>query len=364
MKLSTNISKYISKYYITSISITLSVLIIAVFIGDLVEYARRLGSKEEAGWGTALKLSILHLPFMIQEIIPYAILFGSMLWVNRVSNTQELIIIRSTGLSLWQTFMPIAVISLILGFFIITIFNSLVSATQTRIQQIESEVLGTSLNALSVSGSGFWLRQVANKGTDVIYSREVNAKEMKLLNVTIFKFDNNDNIIKRIDSDSAQLKENFWYLTNVLITDNDSRTDKLESLNIQTSLSKSQIQEGFSSPDTMSIWSLVPFIKMLKRAGFSANTHRLHLHNLLSLPFLLLGMTILGSSLSINTSRKKNLRLKSVIGIGFGFMIFYLMTIIEALGISGKIPILIASWLPAFIPLLLGISLLLHMEET
>ena len=74
MKLSTNISKYISKYYITSISITLSVLIIAVFIGDLVEYARRLGSKEEAGWGTALKLSILHLPFMIQEIIPYAML--------------------------------------------------------------------------------------------------------------------------------------------------------------------------------------------------------------------------------------------------------------------------------------------------
>ena len=58
----------------SSISITLSVLIIAVFIGDLVEYARRLGSKEEAGWGTALKLSILHLPFMIQEIIPYAML--------------------------------------------------------------------------------------------------------------------------------------------------------------------------------------------------------------------------------------------------------------------------------------------------
>ncbi len=364
MKLSTQISKYIAKSFLISIGISLLTLLAVIFIGDIVEFGRRLETHQNAGWGTAIKLAILHLPYMVQEIIPYAVLFGSMLCINKLSNTQELIIIRSTGLSLWQIFLPGTLISIFIGIFIISIFNPLISATQTKLQKIEAENFGASLSSLSVSGSGFWLRQAINNGTDVIYARNLEAKEMRLKNVTVFRFDKENNITMRLDSDTAELKDGFWYLLDANITDNSGVSSKQNFINLPTSLTKSQIQEGFSSPETMSIWTLIPFIKMLQKAGFSAKNHRLHLHMLVSLPILLAGMTLLGCSINIRKPKGTRGGLRFLLGISLGFALFYLMTIIEALGLSSKVNIAVAAWLPSIIPFLLGISLLIHMEET
>ncbi len=364
MKLYTELSKYISQYYISSIFISTIVLLLAVFIGDLVEYFRIAGSKENVGMGIAIKLAFLHLPFMLQETIPYAILFGSIFWISRLTKNQELIIMRSTGLSLWQIFLPGTFLAACIGVFNILAFNPLVAATQTKLQQIENNFLRSSINSLSVSGSGFWLRQAIANGTDVLYAREVNAKEMKLIKVTIYRFDQENNITQRIDAESAELKEKYWDISNALITNPLGRSFHNKSLKLNTLLTKSQIQEGFTSPETMSLWTLIPFIKMLNKAGFSAKKHRLYFHNLLTLPFLLVGMTILGSSINIKPPRNRVINLRLIMGISFGFAMFYLMTIIEALGLSGKVYIEIAAWLPAFIPVFLGISLLLHMEET
>ena len=363
MKLSAQISRYIAGNFLVSIAISLLTLLSVIFIGDIVEFGRRLGTRESAGWGTAIKLSILHLPFMVQEIIPYAVLFGSMLCISKLSSTQELVILRSTGLSLWQVFLPGTLISIFLGIIIISIFNPLVSATQTKLQKIEAENFGTSLSSLSVSGSGFWLRQAINDGTDVIYARNLEAKGMRLKNVTVFRFDKNNSITQRLDSKTAELKNNFWYLTDANITNNQGNTSKQEFINLPTSLTKSQIQEGFSSPETMSIWTLIPFIKMLQKAGFSAKQHRLHLHMLISLPILLAGMTLIGCSINIKRPKSTKRRISFLLGISLGFALFYLRTIIEALSLSGKVNVEVAAWLPSIIPFLLGISLLIHMEE-
>jgi lipopolysaccharide export system permease protein len=49
-------------------------------------------------------------------------------------------------------------------------------------------------------------------------------------------------------------------------------------------------------------------------------------------------------------------------GILSGFVIHFSSDVIYALGLAGKIPILLAAWIPTLVTLMLSISFLLHQE--
>ena len=365
MRLSKELSKYLATQYFNGIALVAVVLLVVMFTGDLVEYLRRMSGREDAALGIALKLAFLHIPFMIQQTLPYSVLLGSLISVQKLVKSQELIAARAMGLSLSQIVLPSVLIAIAIGIVLIVLFNSLVSATQTRIQKIEAEYLGGYTGTLTVAGSNnFWLRQSTLQQESIIHARQVNAKRMTLHDVTVYHFNKKNQLTHRIDSEKAELEEKRWVLSNSLITDSEGVVEEIEVLYFGTNLTQGQIQEGFSSPESMSIWSIGPFIKMLKKAGFSAKRHRLHLHSMLALPFLLAGMSIIGSCFATKPLTLKAGNYRFVLGLGIGFLLFYFVSILEALGLSGKIAVELAAWTPPAISLLIGGSMILHAEDS
>ena len=365
MRLSTELSKYLARQYLNGVALAAIVLLVMMFTGDLVEYLRRISGREEANIGLALQLAFLHIPYMVQQALPYSVLLGSLISVQRLVKSQELVAARAIGLSLWQIVMPSALIAISIGIILILLFNSLVSATQTRIQKIEAEFLGRYASSLTVAGSNnFWLRQSTPQQESIIHARKVNAKRMTLYDVTVYHFNKKNQLTHRIDAEKAQLMAKKWELSNALIIDSEGVIEEKEALSFGTNLTHGQIQEGFSSPESMSIWTIGPFIKMLKKAGFSARKHRLHLHSMLALPFLLAGMSIIGACFATRPLTVKARNFRFVIGLGIGFLLFYFVSILEALGLSGKIAIELAAWTPPTVTLLIGGSMILHAEES
>lgn len=50
-------------------------------------------------------------------------------------------------------------------------------------------------------------------------------------------------------------------------------------------------------------------------------------------------------------------------GLLAGFLLYFLSNFVFALGLSGKIPVLLAGWAPAGASMMLGIAMLLHLED-
>ena len=50
-------------------------------------------------------------------------------------------------------------------------------------------------------------------------------------------------------------------------------------------------------------------------------------------------------------------------GIGMGFLLYFLSDVVYALGVSSKLPVIMAAWSPALITSFLGIAVLLHLED-
>ena len=53
-------------------------------------------------FGLILMMAGLHLPHLIQQLLPFSILFGAMLSFMRLNRTQELVAARALGISVWQ----------------------------------------------------------------------------------------------------------------------------------------------------------------------------------------------------------------------------------------------------------------------
>ncbi len=363
MFINSEISKYIAKSFLRSSLITISSLGAVIFIGDLVEYSKKLSSYEETGISLLFLLAILNLPKMLLEILPFALLFAGMLWTIRINNYKELLIIRTSGIPLSKVCLPIIFLSFILGLIFVGTFSPLISATQKKIQTIESEKLGKPITSLLVSNSGFWLKQGSPTSSEIIYAKKLNIKNMTLLDVLVYKFDKDYEVQERLKASSSELKNSFWLLKDIQLTKNNGETIKKDYLRLDTSITNNQIKEGLSSPETISVWNLFSFITMFEKAGFSAKKHKLYFNKLLCLPLFLSGMSLLGISLNMITFYKNSASLRNFFGVIFGFIIFYITKIIGAFAISGKLTFFLSAFLPSSIPLLFGAILILMADE-
>jgi lipopolysaccharide export system permease protein len=364
MKIPAVLSYYIGRKFLAGVALVFATLMAIIFLFDFIELMRR-GLNYDVPLVTIIAMGILKLPSMVHKILPFAILLGGILSFTRLTATSELVIARSAGVSAWQFLMPAFLIALIIGMFMIVIFNPLSATMLSKFEQIEAKYFRGSTSMLSVSSTGLWLRQknAGDSGKTIINALRFSNENMELFDVTIFIFDNNDKFTKRIDAKSAKLEDGYWKISNTTTTVPGKPAVKSDQYNLKTNLIKNQIQESFSSPETISFWELSTFIRTLHQAGFSALRHTLHWHSVLSTPFLLCAMVFFAAAFSTRPPRQGKIGIMMVGGILSGFLIYFLSGLVSAIGLSGSIPIIMSAWAPVGISILLGTALMLHLED-
>jgi lipopolysaccharide export system permease protein len=308
-------------------------------------------------------MALLRMPFMAQKVLPFAVLFGAMLALIRLTRSHELVVARATGVSAWQFLLPGLALALVIGVFVITVFNPLASATTWRFEQLEAKYLRGHTSLLAASSSGLWLREGSEDKQTVLHAVRVSEKDADLQDVTIFIYEGTDRFVRRIDADSASLKNEYWELTNALVSEPDRESEFFAELRMPTQLTLGQIQESFASPETMSFWDLPDFIKTLQAAGFSALRHRLHWNSIMATPLLLCAMVLISATFSLRLTRRGGTGLLILGGLFAGFLLYFLTDVVLALGLSASIPVALAAWAPAGAFMMLGLAMLFHLED-
>lgn len=363
MRLSTTLSLYLGRQFLTGIMLAFLVMAVLVFLADLVEHLRRASDKAEATLGIVAAMSVLQLPSLAQKLLPFAALFGGLWTCSRLTRTHELVVVRASGVSVWQFLTPPLAIALLLGAFVVTVFNPLSSAMVGRYEQLEMKYLEGRPHLLQVSSTGLWLIQADPDGHAVVHARGVSSQGTELSGVIIFLYQDRDRFVGRIDASSARLRNSFWDLRNALVTVPDRPVERHERYRLKTSLTLERIQESFASPETMSFWSLPAFIENLETAGFSAVRHRLHWHTTLTIPVLLCAMVLLAAAFSLRLTRAGNTGWLIAAGVAVAFTLYFVADLTYAMGLAGKLPVLLAAWAPAGLTLILGLALLFHLED-
>ncbi|MFL2541449.1 MAG: LPS export ABC transporter permease LptG [Candidatus Latescibacterota bacterium] len=363
MRLSLTLSAYLARQYAFWLASVFCILMGIALLFDLVEMMRRASGKEDATMAIVLQMSLFKLPHLAETILPFTVLFGAMFAFWRLANANEIVVSRSAGVSIWQFLFPAVICTLVVGIFQITIFNPFSAIMLSKFESIEAKYLKRTTSMLAVSRNGLWLRQSDSGGQAVIHALRVSQAEMKLHDVIVFMFEGSDKFVGRIDAETAQLKIGYWDIRDGWISTPNRAAHKIAKYELPSDLTLTKIQESFASPETMSFWDLPDFIEELEASGFSGHRHRLHLHSLIALPVLLCAMVLIAAAFTVHINRRSGAFFALIGGVAISFLLYVLGDVVYALGLSTNVPTQLAAWTPAGVTMMIGLALLLHLED-
>ncbi|MGY9004976.1 MAG: LPS export ABC transporter permease LptG [Alphaproteobacteria bacterium] len=358
------LSLYLSRRFLFGFFVVLLSIGSIIFLIDVVELMRRSGTRPDVTFQIVLQLAVLKLPYMLQKVLPFTVLFGSMHALWRMTRTSELIIARASGVSVWQFLAPAFCVAALIGAFFVAVINPVGSSMLLRYEQLEAKLFQGRASLLSVSEAGLWLRQSDAQGRAVIHAQRMAPGEIILSKVTIYLYDTKNRFTGRLDAPRAQLEEGHWLLSNVLVTAPGQPSSREPVYKIPTDWTAAKIQDSFSSPETLSFWNFPGFIAILDQAGFTAARHKVYWYSLLALPIMLAAMVLVAASFSLRTARRGGVATLIGVGVLFSFFLFFLSDVAFTLGLSSAIPAFLAAFTPAMVTLLIGLSILMHLEES
>lgn len=370
MRAPVTLSFYILRRFLMGVLVAFTVFSALVFLIDGLELVRRTSNKEVPLWDL-LSMILLKYPQAVQKMVPFTVLIGAVLAYTRLSHTQELIVTRSAGVSVWQFLLPSILGAFAIGLMVVGVINPLSSTLIEKYERLEDRYIKGRTSFTSISSNGLWLRQRTSieQGSrldteTIIHADDViGSDDIVLQDVTIFVFENEDSFIKRIDAKTARLFTDFWHLNDAIITNNDRAVRRFDEYFLKTDLTVRDIHQSFASPETISFWELPSFIHTLEKSGFSALEHRLHWHQIIQSPVFYAAMVIVAAIFSLRPSRRGRAGLLFTASIFTGFVLYFFTNLVSSLGLSGSIPVAVAAWIPVVVTLMLGVGVLLHMED-
>jgi lipopolysaccharide export system permease protein len=366
MNISSTLGKYLARNYAVNLFFMLCILLGIIYLFDTVELLRRAGKKEGVPLALVLQMGLLKLPEVGQMVFPFAVLFSAIFTFWQLTRRHELIIVRASGFSIWQLLSPILSVAIGFGVFQITIINPVSAMLLNKFEQLENSYLVNSASHhVALFDEGLWLRQSGpeEKGYFIFHAENVEMPEWQLKKTTGLYFDDQDNFIYRLDSPTAILKKGMWYFHDATINKPSKEMEQASVYSLSTNLTPQEIEESFASPETISIWKLPSFIKVIESTGFDSTRLKIHFQSLLSHPLLYASMILLAASVSMRSTRSKGTLAMIVAGVFIGFVVFFMISFLKALGVSHQIPIFLAAWSPALVTLLFGLAVILNLED-
>ena len=328
-------------------------------------------SSRDIHLSAGIKSTLLRTPSIIMDAMPLVIMLASLSTFLNLSRSSELVVIRSAGRSAIRVLFPPTVLTVLIAIFCTTIGNPIVSSSLKYSENFLQNLGLKPRSFMSFTGNEIWLREMSLNKQTVIKAGQTNFDGQVLFDLTIFEFDGEDTLTRRISAESGMLNSGKWTLKNVIVwslnlngpIETAFDIERLQAIEIETTLSKTQIIDSFSDPKAINFWKLPSFIKKLETSGFSAIRHKIFYLSEISRPLFYVAMLLIGASFALKPTRFGQTGILVVLSVASGFLLFSIKRVAESLGAAGEIPLVLAAFGPSVSGVLLAIGLLLHLED-
>ena len=369
MTIPLTLSFYIGRIFAFAVLAMLAALTALVSLFDFLELLRESATAPHAGFGIVVEIEFLRVPWMMLQIVPFAVLLGGIFAFWRLSRSSELVVARAAGISAWQFLAMPVLLAILLGMFSTGAVSPLSAVMFGRAESLYNAYLQSGGGPLSLNGGQLWLRQTDSgltpNGIAILHADDVTLHKNVLSadRLSVLRLNNQTMLLQRLEASHATLSAGTWDLNQVNVLAPDTTPQHLAVLRFPTDLTVNRVQESFASPNALSFWALPGFIALLKRSGFSTTQHELAFQALAALPLLCATMALVAAGFSMRPSRRGGATRMLASGVGCGFALFMVSEVANQFGTSGAIPVELAAWAPAAAGLCLALALLLHLED-
>ncbi len=362
------LERYIARQFLMWFGSFLFALAGIILLFEIAELLRRSADVPSATLGIVLKMAFFKLPETVEKVLPFVTLFSAMFTLWRMTRSQELIIVRASGVSVWQFMAPILLTTVLLGCFNVLVLNPIGARMVARYWELEATYLYRPAT-LELTGAGLWLRQTAKDSSEsknyefLLHADAVTLNPVTLEPIMVIVYDPQKRYMGRIDGGKAILRDGVWIIADAWYSPDRKPTERLVEYRIPTDLTLQKIQESMAAPNTVSFWSLPHFISSLRAIGLPTTRHQMQFHGLLAEPWFLAAMALFAAACSLRLTRRGGTLGLAIMGVASGSGAFALNNVLLALGTTQTLPVILAAWAAPVICLAAGMAALLYLED-
>ena len=215
----------------------------------------------------------------------------------------------------------------------------------------------------TITENGIWIKEKNLQKNNII--RSSHLENENLMEVTIYEFDKNNDFVRRIEAESANISSLKWSLKNTKIINADGivSSENTENISYISMYDIKKIKSLYSNLETISFWNLENEIKLLEQRGYSTKEMEAKLHRSFSFPFFLLSMLLLSSFFTLGTRFSENNWSYVFITIISSVLIFFFNDFSALLGKTEKLPIVVSVWMPIAIIFIFSSVGIIHANQ-
>lgn len=357
------LARYLAFEFVKKLGLVAALLVSIVYLFEIIDLFGRVDDKDNVPLGAIFQMGFYKLPEVVHEILPFIVFFASIVTLRALSDTAELVILRTSGLSVWQFLMPLLTVTVFVSLVYIAVLHPLFAGMMTRYEKMQNFYFGDGTETIARIDDGLWLRQEDRTGNFILKASALDAREWVMDNIVVFFFDENNIHTQRIDAGSAILSEGEWDFKNVSVHQTDGVNNALPSLKLTTTLTPQTIEESFTSPQTISFWRLPFFIAALEPTGLDTMELRSYYQSLLVQPLLFVAMMFLAAVLTLKTGRFVKMFPLITMGLIATVAVFFASSFLKTLALGEEIPMILAMWVTPILILLISIYFLSYRED-
>lgn len=355
------LTRYLARRFLLTVLAVFGSIFMLIFVIDFVEMMRRTSDLPRSTTLQLAAISLMRTPSIAEKVLPFVMLIAAMMALINLTRRLELVVARAAGVSVWQFLLPLAFAGLLIGVFATTVYNPVSAQLKLRADRMETKLGARSLR--TTADEGIWLRQRSVDGQSVLRAEIASDGGTSLSGVTAFVYDPEGRFVERIEAARGFLTAGSWQLTDARISSLEGKPQQVASYNLATNLTPEQVTQAFAAPDTVPFWRLLPLVARSEAAGIDATRYRLRFQELIARPLLLMAMVFIAASFSLRFFRFGGVARMVSGGVISGFVLYVATKLASDLGGAGLLSAPVAAWSPAIVGSMLGVLVLLHLED-
>ena len=298
----------------------------------------------------ALSYVSMLMPGHVYELLPIAVLIGTIFVMASMAQNSEFTILRTSGLSPGRALRSLLWIGVVFGLLTFVVGDYVAPRTEKFAQSYKARFEGN----ITSGRTGAWMKETVG-GNDRIVNVQQLTPSAEMRNVRVFNFGTNGALSDIVKAESGTFgADGSWHLKQVQHTvltgasDEQYRIERehLPTMHLDTEIAQNMVASALLEPDRMSALELYQYVSHLKSNNQSAQNYEIQFWRKVFYPLSCLVMVILALPFAYLHFRSGNITTAVFGGVVIGISFFLLNNVFGYIGnLNGWVP-----WIAAAIP--------------
>jgi lipopolysaccharide export system permease protein len=340
-----HLDRYIVRQFLITTLFALSAVVVIFIVIDAMEKLDDFIDKE-ADWDIIVSYYVFFIPEIIKLTMPVAMLLSSLFVTARLSTQNELIAMKSGGISLYRIMLPFVGVAFLISA-ISVYFNGWV-VPQANKKKFTLMRVHLQKDVITASGANLYVQDSPTRILSIGYFDDTRNLASRV-SIQDFSPDDATIMVERVDAITMTWDENVerWILHEGVRRWFSGDGERIERFRTQPAgtlhFDPEDLRKKQEKPDEMDYYTIQEFIEDQRRAGQDTSRWEVDFYSKISFPFASVIVVLFGVPFS-SVRRRGGVGVQLGISLLIAFVYLIFMKVSQVFGYNGDVNPMLTAW--------------------